>query len=554
MYSKRNRLFLILSVAGAFALLLAIRHSLPGGAAGDSVVVTTQQGRLRGSLNPDGSALFLGIPYAAPPVGGLRWKAPQPPVNWTGIRDATAFGPSCMQINWGWNAAAAKNMSEDCLYLNIVTPSLDPAHPLPVLFWMHGGANYNGSGSSQVRGETLTRHGLVLVTINYRLGVFGFLALPELAGESAHHSSGNYGLLDQIAALRWVQKNIAHFGGDPRKVTIGGQSAGAIDTGMLLASPEGKGLFAGAISESGGAISPVPVLPSLHEAEARGKAFAASAGAPAGHRQIAALRAMPARRILEAGRRFTAPDKEGVPTRSGPSLDVDGWVLPEQPAALVREGAVNHVPYLIGSNVQEFSFTRSSVVRPGSEPAGALRKRIRQDFGRQAPAAIAFYGLDRSDRPPADPLLGTVGTQLMTDIYFRCPAVIASGWLAAKGLTVWEYRFERPLPGFASTRHSGELPYVFGSAQKPGAKVMGATFGPQDARISRQMQGYWTNFIKTGDPNGPGLPQWPRYTRAAAGVLRFTSHGPVPARSSRLRLCGIYQKHIETLLANPQTQ
>jgi len=552
MLGKRYALFLILSFVGASVMLLATPRPESGAEAGASPIVTTQQGKLRGTLNPDGSATFLAIPYAAPPVGELRWKAPQEPKSWTGIRDATTPPHACMQVDWGWNSHDAKNSSEDCLYLNIVTPSLHPAHLLPVLFWIHGGANYNGSGVGFVKGETLTRHGVVLVSINYRLGVFGFLALPELARESAHHSSGNYGLLDQIAALRWVHNNIARFGGDPRKVTIAGQSAGAIDVGMLLASPEGKGLFARAISESGGAISPVPVLTPLREAEARGGAFAASAGAPAGPHQIAALRAMTARQVLKAGLRFTAPDKEGVPTHPGPSLDIDGWVLPEQPAALVREGAVNHVPYLIGSNVQEFSFTRSSVIRPGSEPADALRKRIRQDFGNEAPAAIALYGLDHSSNPAPDPLLGTVGTQLMTDTYFRCPAIIASGWLAAKGFTIWQYRFERPLPGSASTRHSGELPYVFGWAQKTGAKIMGATFGPQDARTSKQMQGYWIDFVKTGDPNGPGLPKWPRYTDSGAGVLRFTSKGPVPARSSRLRLCGLYEKHIETLLADPK--
>ncbi|MEJ2008701.1 MAG: carboxylesterase family protein [Acidobacteriota bacterium] len=480
MHRKRYALFLILSFVGAYEILLATPRPLTAAKAGARPIVTTHQGKLRGTLNADDDQQH-------------------------------------------------HTLADDVLQ------QVPRFARLPV-----------------ARVGDRQSHGVVLVSINYRLGVFGFLALPELARESPHHSSGNYGLLDQIAALRWVQNNIAHFGGDPGKVTIGGQSAGAIDTGMLVASPPARGLFARAISESGGAISPIPVLPTLREAETRGETFAASAGAPAGPRQIAELRAMTARQILEAGRRFTAPDKEGVPTRPGPSLDVDGWVLPEQPAALVRKGAVNHVQYLLGSNVQEFSFARSSVIRPGNEPADAVRKRIRQDFGSEAPAAIAFYGLAHSDLPPVNPLLGTAGTQLMTDVYFRCPDVIASEWLAARGFTIWQYRFERPLPGAASTRHSGELPYVFGWAQKPGVKTMGATFGPQDARISRQMQAYWTNFMKTGDPNGPGLPEWPRYTDASAGILRFTSKGPVPAKSSRLRLCGLYEKHIVTLLADPK--
>ncbi len=534
-----------------FAGALAVAQTPPPPPAAPQVRV--RQGLLRGQTGAQGAAIFQGIPYAAPPVGDLRWKPPQPPPHWTGVRDATTPPHACMQIDWGWNARDAEDESEDCLYLNVATPSLHPAHPLPVLFWIHGGANYNGSGRYPA-GQTLTRQGVVLVSINYRLGVFGFLALPQLTAASPHHASGNDALLDQIAALRWVRDNIARFGGDPHNVTIAGQSAGAIDVGMLLTSPLSAGLLQRAISESGGAIAPNPILPTLHDAETLGQTFAAFAGAPAGPGQLAALRKIPASELLDAAHRFTAPDKEGVPTHQGPELIVDGWILPQQPAAALRDGHSHDVPLLIGNNIQEFSFSRSSVIQPNAppDPPEALRKAILRNFGEQGPAAVAAYGLAHSDAPPVDQQLGSAGTQLMTDTMFRCPARIAGAWLAKRGIAVWEYQFERPLPGTSSpsTRHSGELPYVFGWAQLPAYHVMGATYGPADAALSEQMQGYWTNFAKTGDPNGAGLPNWPAYRGSSPALMHFTAQGSAAASPLELRpACVLLQAHIVQLLA-----
>ena len=260
--------------AAAMALVVGLMGGAavtqnPAGAQG-SPEVHTQQGVVRGQIDFEAIAVFQGIPYAAPPVGELRWKPPQAASAWQGVRDALTPPHSCMQVDWGWNARDAQDESEDCLYLNMATPSLHPEHSLPVIFWIHGGANYNGSGRYG-RGQTLTQHDVVLVSINYRLGVFGFLALPTLTAESARHSSGNYALLDQIAALRWVRDNIAAFGGDPQNVTIAGQSAGAIDVGLLLTTPDSKGLFTKAIDESGGPIAPTPVLASLREAKHTGR-------------------------------------------------------------------------------------------------------------------------------------------------------------------------------------------------------------------------------------------------------------------------------------------
>lgn len=508
--------------------------------------VRVQQGLLRGAWQSPGLAVFQGIPYAAPPVNDFRWKPPQAPARWEGARDARAVPADCMQSNWGWNADFAQHDSEDCLYLNIATPSLHADHPLPVIFWIHGGANYNGSGRYE-RDQTLTQHGVVLVSINYRLGVFGFLALPDLSDESPQHVSGNYALLDQIAALRWVHDNIAHFGGDPHNITLAGQSAGAMDIGMLLATPDSKGLFVRAIAQSGGPITPTPILPSLQEGEALGQSFATFSGAPAGPARLAALRKMPASDLLDAVKRFAAPDRGGGPTRQAPNLIIDGWVLPIQPAAALRDGHSHAVPLLIGSNIQEMSFEVA-------DSPDALKGAITQFFGEEAPEAIAAYGLAHSDAPPADPQLGLPGTQFMTDSLFRCPARIAADWLTARAVAVWEYQFERPLPGSGqpSTRHGGEMPYVFGWAQNSGLHRMGATFNADDARLSEEMQGYWTNFAKTGNPNGPSLPQWPQFQASSPMLMHFTAEGPYSSSQHARATCDLLKTHLEHELAKPR--
>jgi para-nitrobenzyl esterase len=536
---KTVTILLFLSSLGAAAALLAQTVSGP--------VAVTHQGAVRGQLASDGSTTFQNIPYARPPVGDLRWRDPEPPLPWSGVRDGTSPPAACMQADWGWNTEDARNDSEDCLYLNIATPSWPAMQKLPVLFWIHGGANYNGSG--RMRAQTLTRQGIVLVTINYRLGIFGFLAHPELTHQSKHYSSGNYAILDQIAALRWVRENIAAFGGDPSNITIAGQSAGAIDVGALTVSPLGRNSFERAIAESGGPIMPQPILPTLGQSEEVGKSFAEFAGG-----DIARLRSMSAQQLLDAASRFTAPDPEGVPTHPGPAISQDGWVLPAQPAALVKSGKIT-VPLLIGSNVQEFSFAHTSVISSETkEPTDKVRARIRETYGQQATKAIALYGLANSDAPASEPQLGTPGTQLMTDTYFRCPATITVGWLSGQDKPVWQYQFERPLPGTGatSTRHSGELPYVFGAPRLPGNRMLGAAFGEADAEISKAMQSYWANFVKTGNPNGTGVPNWPKFTKDSAAMMRFTSDGPVVSKNARVPLCQLYQINLELRLASKE--
>jgi len=279
--------------------------------ADDNLVVKTTSGDLKGKARPGGGAEFLGIPYAQPPVGDLRWREPVPMKPWTGARDATSFGAPCSQPDLGdWNRHDAENGKEDCLFLNVIVPEWPVTRPLPVMFWIHGGANEGGTASSALyKDGTLVNHGVILVTLNYRLGIFGFLAHPELTAESAHHASGNYGLMDQVLALKWVHDNIARFGGDVTNITVFGQSAGSMDTSMLMTSPLAKNMFQKAIAESGAAFT-APLL-SLPAAEHQGSTLAQQLGAPTGDNQIRYLR------TLSAGDLLTALGKLRIHARLG---------------------------------------------------------------------------------------------------------------------------------------------------------------------------------------------------------------------------------------------
>ena len=305
-------------------------------------------GSLRGQIQADGSVLFRAIPFVAPPTGANRWRPPQSPVRWRGVRDASQPAPTCAQPAIGWNDALARRSSEDCLYVEVQTPRLDPAAKQPVMVWIHGGANV--AGCADVLPSSLVQQGVVLVTVQYRLGVFGFLSLPELSAESGRHASGNYALLDQIAALRWVRDNIARFGGDPAKVTIFGQSAGAQDVGLLQLSPLSKGLFGAAIEQSGTAGFGLPPR-SLGENEALGAAIAQRAGVNAAQR-LPTLRRLPVAQLLQAAQGIDVPalDDDGYIWLQA---IVDGYALPRAPAGMLAAGERQPVPLLLGSVAQE---------------------------------------------------------------------------------------------------------------------------------------------------------------------------------------------------------
>ncbi len=465
-------------------------------------------GEVRG-IAAEGLTEFKGIPFAAPPTGANRWRAPQPVVPWTGVKQADHFAPGCMQ-----DASMMKfigsdaGVSEDCLYLNVWTPAKAPRAKLPVMVWIYGGGFAAGATSSPTyAGAELAKLGVVQVNVSYRLGAFGFLAHPELSKESGT-GSGNYGLLDQIAGLKWVRDNIAAFGGDPSNVTIFGESAGGISVSMLAASPAAKGLFERAISESGGSFAP-PLrspngsaagenVPTLAVAEARGRAFLQKLGA----KTIAEARAMPAAAILEA-------QGQGLGTGFWPVAD--GRVLPGDQYVLYRQGRFNDTPVLIGTNSDE----GASFVRGKSTPA-AFEASVRAQYGARAEAILAAY-------PHATEREASRSAQdLMRDSLFGWSTWSWARLQAAQGRhKAFVYYFDERTPQTPEgAPHASELPYVFKTLDARGGKPR-----PEDRAVSDLMSRYWTNFAKTGDPNGPGLPKWPAFDAAHPQAMVFGEHG-----------------------------
>jgi para-nitrobenzyl esterase len=512
----------------ALAVMVLFAHALCVHAADDPYVVRTTAGPVRGIAWHGGGAQFLGIPYAEPPVGRLRWRAPVPKKKWSGIRDANAFGTSCAQplLGGAWNQHDADTGKEDCLYLNVITPAWPSTKPLPVMFWMHGGANIGGSGSGDLyNAGTLTRHGVLLVTINYRLGILGFFAHPELTRESPHQASGNYGLMDQILALRWVHDNIARFGGDPNNVTIFGQSDGAKDTGILMTSPLARGLFEKAIAESGTALYPPPLA--LDEAEQAGLQFAASFPALKGENPIDFLRKVSAEDVIAKAASLQWGQAPVSPI-------VDGWVVPRSPEEVFKAGKEAPIPLLLGTTSREFG---------SDEPAGQLRVSIEEYAGKFAPQALALYGVANNGPGATDSLYGPAGVQWAADIEFHCPVTTVALWQNAAHHPTYEYEFDHAVPGQEAqgALHSADLPYVFGYFPKSGN--ISGNFGPVDAKLADLMESYWTNFAKTGDPNGSGLPHWPEFD-STQRYLIFTEEGQVVLSTGPLRSpqCDLFRK------------
>ena len=522
-------------MGAAFAVYLAA--ALAVCAQNNPLVVATSGGKVRGRARPGGGAEFLGIPYAEPPLGGLRWRPPVPAQPWAGIRDATAFGAACPQpmLSGDWNRFDVERSNEDCLFLNVIAPArppakplpVPPAKPLPVMVLLHGGANLGGSASTELyKNGPLPEHGVVLVTLNYRLGVFGFLAHPALTSESAHHASGNYGLMDQILALHWVRENIAQFGGDPNNITLFGQSAGSMDTGMLMTSPLARGLFQKAISESGAAFSP-PVIP-LAEAEHTGEAALAALKLPSGADGIRELRKIPARELI------ARLGPLAIRWPGGFTPDIDGWVMPRSPAAVFAAGGEAPIPLLLGTTSREF---------PSDEPVNVLRASIARETGDLAQQTLAIYGLAGDAQGAPDPLYGSASQQWAADTMFHCPITTEALWHNAAGQPVYEYEFDHPIPGQEAQGavHSADLPYVFGYFPKTGN--IAGRFTEVDFKLADLIETYWTNFARSGDPNGPGLPTWPRLG-AAQRYLDFTVDGGARAGDKPLRAaqCGLYRE------------
>jgi para-nitrobenzyl esterase len=473
---------------------LTLGFCAPAGA--HQLTVKTAQGKVRGKTINDGKVkAFLGLPYAAPPVGDLRWKAPEPPARWKGVRDATVYGPHCAQNSVFADMIFEDSVpSEDCLYLNVYAPSDAKAKSkLPVMFWIHGGG-YAGGAASEPRhnGDFLPLKGVVLVTINYRSGVFGFLATNELAREG-DGAAGNYGLMDMIAALHWVNANIAKFGGDPDNVTIFGESAGSFAVSTLMASPMAQGLFEKAIGESGAAFPGGLSLggETVDEQTKEGDAWMDSVGA----KSLKELRAMPTSEILAGAAKKGAPNF---------FPDIDGRVLNQSVAETFAEGKQARVPLLAGWNRDEASFMAEGMTAEKWKAFAAER------FGSRSAEFLTLYPGDTDEQA------------VRSAIDYGSDAFIAFGtwkWVEAQVKTgdapVYRYYFELAAPpskfhpgSFAF--HSDDIEYVFGTLDsRPGV-----VWRPEDRKLSDEMMSYWANFARTGDPNGPGLPEWPRFDKS----------------------------------------
>ena len=484
--------------------------------------VRTESGTVSGTLNSDNTVrMFKGIPFAAPPTGDLRWKPPQPPLSWQGIRPADKFGPACMQTDvYGDIHFRDVEPSEDCLNLTVWLPAHSAQANLPVLVWFYGGGFVAG-GNSETRydGENLAKKGVIVVSPNYRLGVFGFLSHPELTRESEHHASGNYGLLDQVAALHWVLRNIAAFGGDPHNVTIAGESAGSLSVSALMASPLSKDLFQKAIGESGAFFPSRPAhnmrLEPLAETEQLGVKFAESVGATS----LAQLRAMPANDVLQAAAKMN----RGFVFQP----NIDGHFLPTDVRSIYEKGAQSHVALLAGWNANELDISvqlapQKPTPKSFAEQAEARFDGDAHEFLKLYPAATDQEALHSAEALASDDFI-SFSTWKWMDMQTKTGKA-----------PVYQYRFDQnpavkpgamigPLPASeAGARHAAEIQYVFETLKFE----EGIPWTVADFKVSEEMASYWTNFAKTGDPNGDNLPKWPPYDHHDGyQVMHLTGEG-----------------------------
>ncbi|HVO11464.1 MAG TPA: carboxylesterase family protein [Vicinamibacteria bacterium] len=477
----------------------------------------TESGVVSGVV-ADGVVSWKGVPYAAPPVGDLRWREPQPPPPWPGVRAADAYAHDCMQEPFPSDAAPLGTPpSEDCLYLNVWAPQTHAGARLPVMVWIHGGGFVNGGSSPAVYdGSRFARRGVVLVSFNHRLGRFGFFAHPALTRESPKGPLGNYGYLDQIAALRWVQRNVAAFGGDPGNVTVFGESAGGGSVLMLMTSPLARGLFHKAIVESGGGRAGGIMTPrrireagpdGKASAEAVGLAFAKLAGiAGEDATAIAALRKLPAADLVRGLNLMTMGQQQD--TYAGPMID--GQVVTAEAETVFRAGQQAKVPFLVGANNREFGF----MPLPPQAVEGMLAR-----FGPDRDAVLAAYD------PQGTGNRGEVGIGLMSDGAMVEPARLLARLAAAARQPTWEYRFSyvasslrKDTPG---ALHATEIPFVFDTVRAR----YGVAATTEDEAMAAAANAYWANFARGGDPNGAGLPEWPRYSQKDDVLMDFASGG-----------------------------
>jgi len=485
------------------------------------VIVPVSGGQIGGEAWRDGTFAFKAVPFAAPPVGPLRWKPPQVMPAWTGVRFSKESAPGCLQADYGWQSKISQASSEDCLYLEIRTPSLDRGAKKPVMVFFHGGANRAGAGEGTISSD-LGKRDVVLVTLQYRLGVFGFLSHPALTAEQG--ASGNYALMDQIRALQWVRDNIKSFGGDPENVTIFGHSAGGQDVGLLLASPLARGLFSKAIEESG--TPQFGFAPrSLAQNETLGIELAEQfSTAPAtSAKALADLRQAPAMTLQQAGDKLSPPMED-----AGFIWDqatIDGYVLPKSPADIFRAGEGAKVPLIIGVSARELMLADVS-----TSLYGAIATRFGEDRGK----ALRFYKLDIDKTPKPDKVLGDVALQLSTDLMLRCPADWMARQATAAGQPVWLYQLDIDADPKTDVHHGSELSFVFNDR-------------PNDVKPDRwpPLMDYWVQFAKTGDPNRKGLDDWKPYggpKNNKGRYIEFTRKGSRAEDGMRAHICALLDR------------
>jgi para-nitrobenzyl esterase len=542
MENRRDRIIVLLaaSLLAAAVLTSAVRSdekqasdpdnpaakvNKPAAPAGPAV--TIDAGQVRGLLLGAGKDIiaYKGIPYAEPPVGDLRWREPKPPAKWSTVRDCFQFGNVCVQrndslINSIPQLKLSAPMSEDCLYLNVWGPAKETTAKLPVLFWIHGGGYTTGAASQPLYdGEALARKGVVLVTINYRLGPLGFLAHPALTKESEHHASGNYGLLDQIEALRWVKRNIAAFGGDPNRVTIFGESAGGGSVICLMSSPLARGLFHAAIAESPGGLE-LPRLQQVTSERASGEQLGGTVITKCGlapDTDASAMRKLDAKVLIKNATGY-AP-ATGANDRLGATVAylgplVDGYCITDTPNAIFTAGKESPVPLMIGHTRDEETLFLPSDAVP--KTIADYQRKINDTFGAQSAAIIDDYPVKDTKE------IRNATVRLLTDMKWASPVRHAARLHSTKGNPTYRYVFSRgskqPFLAALGAHHGCELAYVFG-VQSPD--------DPEAKKVIDLVQGYWVNFAAKGDPNGNGLPNWPKFSSNGDPLMEIENDAQV---------------------------
>ncbi len=533
-----------LGVAGILVAMVALKPASPPRPVELAAPISTEEGQVQGTRE-NGLTVYRGVPFAAPPVGSLRWRAPQAAEKRSELLQATKFKPACMQALSSSRGMAIEDVSEDCLTLNVWTPAAAAGEKLPVMVWLYGGGDSSGSGAQQLYwGDKLAQKGVVVVTLNYRVLAFGSLAHPELTQESGYGASGNYGLQDSIAALRWVQKNIAAFGGDPAKVTLFGQSAGAYKISKLMVSPLARGLFRRVIATSGGDFGPAGKrdgFPLLAQAEQVGVTYAEQFGA----HSIAEMRKIPADKIVATD--LATGNAEGV---SGINrANIDGYVIPSDVYGLYADGKQADVDVLVGYTADEGANTTGTPV-----PAKTFSTDLRSRFGDLAERAIALFPAGSDEEAAQSQIrFHTADVAWRMTTWARLQSRFKGASPEKNNVFVFYFSRVPPFPPFKQLNaagHGAELGYVFGFIPTIAFYLTETPWKAwQDARLVRDIPIYLTNFAKTGDPNGQGLASWPTFESSHPEVLEFgdtVAARPLPNAAALELLDAYYQRNRAT--------